>query len=77
MTRGLPGEAEEGKGRIAPGILAVAAGKDEMENVRREPDLRWNGRKSSLRKIIYFLFLFLNTFLLIIRHMLSCGVKCH
>lgn len=54
---GLPGEAEKGKGRIAPRISAIATGKNEMENVGREPDLRWDGRKHSLRKIIHFLFL--------------------
>lgn len=56
MTWGLLGEAEKGEGRTAPRIWPTATGKNEKENVGREPDLRWDGRKNSFRKLIYFRF---------------------
>lgn len=39
---------EKGKGRMTPRFLVIATGEkeNEMENSRRELDLRWDGRKN-------------------------------
>lgn len=43
---GSPGEAEKGKGRVTPRILATATGQNEAENSGREPDVRCGARNS-------------------------------